>query len=80
VGAPFGLDTILMISTTEPLSDPSVLNFKGVATRGGLGPQSPLEKLLAHASSGTRGLDLSEVPTNWAVSVTGLQSVPAPTP
>lgn len=80
VGAPFGLDTILMISTSEPLSDPYMLNFKGVTTRGGIGPQSPLEKLLSNASSGTRGFDLGEVPTNWAVSITGLQSVPAGAP
>jgi len=77
VGSPFGLDTVLMISTSEPLSDPYSLNFKGVTTRGGIGPQSPLEKLLSNASSGTRGFDLGEVPTNWAVSITGLQSVPA---
>jgi hypothetical protein len=80
VGAPFGLDTLLMISTNEPLSDPYSLNFKGVATRGGVGPQSPLERLLSNASSGTRGFDLGEVPTDWAVSMTGLQSVPAAAP
>jgi hypothetical protein len=80
VGAPFGLDTILLVSTSEPLSDPYSLNFKGVATRGIGQPQSPLERLLSSASSGTRGLDLQEVPTNWAVSISGLQSVPAPTP
>jgi hypothetical protein len=80
VGAPFGLDTSLLVSTSEPLSDPYSLNFKGVATRGVTQPQSPLERLLSSASSGTRGLDLQEVPTNWAVSISGLQSVPAPTP
>jgi hypothetical protein len=80
VGSPFGLDTILLISTSEPLSDPYILNFKGVATRGVSRPQSPLERLLSSASSGTRGLDLQEVPTNWAVSVSGLQSVPATAP
>jgi len=80
VGAPFGLDTILLVSTSEPLSAPYSLNFKGVATRGATQPQSPLERLLSSASSGTCGLDLQEVPTNWAVSISGLQSVPAPTP
>jgi hypothetical protein len=80
VGAPFGLDTILLVSTSEPLSDPYSLNFKGVATRGIGQPQSPLERLLSSTSSGTRGLDLQEVPTNWAVSISGLKSVPAPAP
>ena len=80
VGPPFGLDTVLMVSTSEPLSDPYSLNFKGVATRGGIGPQSPLERLLSNASSGTRGFDLGAVPTNWAVSITGLESVPKAAP
>ncbi|HSZ15450.1 MAG TPA: caspase family protein [Terracidiphilus sp.] len=80
VGSPFGLDTILMISTSEPLSDPYILSFKGVGTRGAVGPQSPLERLLSGASSGTRGLDLQQVPTNWSVSIRGLQSVPADAP
>jgi hypothetical protein len=76
VGKPFGLDTILLISTNEPLSDPYSLNFKGVATRGGIKAESPLERLLSGASSGTRGLGLQEVPTDWAVSISGLQSMP----
>lgn len=80
VGSPFGLDTLLLISTNEPLSDPSILNFKGVATRGVSQARSPLERLLSNASSGTRGLDVGEVPTDWAVSIRGLESVPAPTP
>lgn len=80
VSAPYGLDTILMISTSEPLSDPYLLSFKGVTTRGGIGPKSPLEQLLSNASSGTRGFDLGEVPTNWAVSIAGLSSVPAAAP
>lgn len=80
VGSPFGLDTLLLISTSEPLSDPSILNFKGVATRGVSQARSPLERLLSNASSGTRGLDLGEVPTDWAVSLRRLQSVPAPAP
>ncbi|HTB95425.1 MAG TPA: caspase family protein [Terracidiphilus sp.] len=81
VGPPFGLDTILMISTDEPLADPYSLNFKGVATRGGMQQaKSPLEQLLSGASSGTRGLDLEAVPTTWSVSISGLQSEPAPKP
>jgi hypothetical protein len=81
VGAPFGMDTILMVSTAEPLSDPYSLSFKGVGTRGGISqPRSPLERLLSSTSSGTRGLDMQEVPTNWSVSISGLQSVPAQAP
>ncbi|HEY6490415.1 MAG: caspase family protein [Terracidiphilus sp.] len=79
-GSPFGLDTLLLISTNEPLADPSILNFKGVATRGVSQARSPLERLLSNASSGARGLDVGGVPTDWAVSIRGLESVPAPIP
>jgi len=53
VGAPFGLDTILLVSTSEPC--PTLQpQLQSVATRG-IGPtQSPLERLLSSASSGTR--------------------------
>lgn len=80
VGEPFGLDTILLISTDEPLADPYSLSFKGVSTRGARQAQSPLEQLLSNTSSGTRGFDLDPVPTNWSVSVSGLQSQPATAP
>lgn len=80
VGEPFGLDTILLISTDEPLADPYSLNFKGVSTRGARQASSPLEQLLSNTSSGTRGFDLEPVPTSWSVSVSGLQSQPASAP
>jgi hypothetical protein len=80
VGEPYGLDTILMVSTSEQL-DPYSLSFKGVATRGGNSqPHSPLERLLSNTSAGTRGIEMEETPTNWSVSVSGLQSVPAAKP
>ena len=31
VGPPFGVDTMILLSTAQPLPDPSVLNFEGVA-------------------------------------------------
>jgi len=75
VGPPYGVDTLIMLSTAQPLPDPYALNFEGVATRGSRGMESPLEKLLANTSSGTRGFS-GEVPTNWGIALTTMRSVP----
>jgi len=75
VGPPYGVDTLILLSTAQPLPDPNALNFEGVATRGARGVDSPLEKLLANTSSGTRGFS-GEVPTNWGIALTTMRSVP----
>jgi hypothetical protein len=72
---PFGLETYVLLSTAEPLSDPSALNFDGVAARGARVPESPLEKLLHDTSSGLRGSP-GPMPTNWGVSYLTLRSLP----
>jgi hypothetical protein len=77
VGPPYGVDTMILLSTAQPLPDPSVLNFDGVARGATRGVKTPLEQLLSGASSGTRGLGAEvEVPTNWGIQVTSLRSVP----
>ncbi len=73
IGPPFGMDTMILLSTAQPLSDPFVLNFEGVSRSRGA--QSPLEQLLSNASSGTRG-DPGQVPTNWGIGLTTIRSVP----
>ncbi len=76
IGAPFGVDTVLLISTQEPLPDPSALNFEGVGTRGGSSASNnPLQQLLSSTSAGTRG-PVPEMPTNWSIDATTLQSIP----
>ena len=75
VGPPYGVDTFILLSPAQPLPDPYALNFEGVATRGSRGVDSPLEKLLANTSSGTRGFS-GEVPTNWGIALTTMRSVP----
>jgi hypothetical protein len=75
VGPPYGVDTLILLSTAQPLPDPYALNFDGVATRGSRGVDSPLEKLLANTSSGTRSFS-GEVPTNWGIALTTMRSVP----
>ena len=75
VGPPYGVDTFVLLSTAQPLPDAYALNFEGVAARGSRGLESPLEKLLANTSSGTRGFS-GEVPTNWGIALTTMRSVP----
>ncbi|HEV2278237.1 MAG TPA: caspase family protein [Acidobacteriaceae bacterium] len=81
VNPPFGLDTIFLITTTEPLPDPWSLSFEGVSTRGikrSSVPPTPLQQLLSNISSGTRGLTPA-MPTDWSITVGGLESVPGET-
>jgi hypothetical protein len=75
IGPPFGVDTLILLSTEQPLADPFVLNFEGVASRGTRGVSSPLERLLNQTSGGTRGFS-DAVPTNWGIGLTTVHSVP----
>jgi hypothetical protein len=79
IGPPYGVDTLILLSTAQPLPDPYALNFEGVATRGARGADSPLEQLLSNASSGTRGFS-GEVPTNWGIALTTMRSIPKDDP
>ena len=54
---------MILLSTAQPLPDPSVLNFEGVARGATRGAKSPLAQLLSSASGGSRGLGAEvEVP------------------
>jgi hypothetical protein len=75
IGPPYGVDTLILLSTVQPLPDPYVLNFEGVASRGARGMESPLQKLLDDASGGTRGFS-GEVPTNWGIGLMTIRSIP----
>ena len=75
IGPPYGVDTLILLSTAQPLPDPYALNFEGVASRGTRGVASPLEKLLNQASGGTRGFS-GEVPTNWGIGLMTVHSEP----
>ncbi|HEY4380049.1 MAG TPA: caspase family protein [Acidobacteriaceae bacterium] len=77
VGPPYGVDTLVLLSTAQPLSDPSVLNFEGVTRGATRGVESPLTQLLSSASSGTRGLGAEvEVPTMWGIETKSLRTLP----
>jgi hypothetical protein len=76
VTEPFGVDTMVLLTTAQPLPDPSVLNFEGVARGAARGAKTPLEQLLSSASSGSRGGAEVEVPTTWGIETTTLRSIP----
>jgi hypothetical protein len=78
IGEPYGVDTLILLSTEQPLPDPFALNFEGVATRGARGASSPLGRLLSDTSGGTRGVHEPE-PTNWGISLSTVHSAPKPT-
>ena len=75
IGPPYGVDTLIMLSTEQPLADPYILNFEGVTRRGERGAASPLERLLDQTSAGTRGFS-GEVPSNWGIGITTVRSSP----
>jgi hypothetical protein len=79
IGPPYGVDTLILLSTAQPLPDPYALNFEGVASRGTRGMASPLEKLLNQTSGGTRGFS-EPVPTNWGIGLTTVHSIPKDAP
>jgi Caspase domain len=79
IGPPYGVDTLILLSTEQPLADPYVLNFEGVASRSTRGIASPLEKLLNQTSGGTRGFS-GEVPTNWGIGLMTVHSAPGSAP
>ena len=75
IGPPFGTDTYILLTTSTQLSDPYVLNFKGVVRGGERGVSSPLESLLGSTSAGTRG-NLVQMPTDWGVEYLQMHSQP----
>ncbi|MGC9995072.1 MAG: caspase family protein [Terriglobia bacterium] len=75
VGKPYGVDTLILLSTAQLLPDPDALNFEGVASRGTRGTESPLQKLLTDTSGGTRGPQ-PEIPTNWGLYLMTIRSIP----
>jgi hypothetical protein len=71
---PFGMDSILLISTGEKIDDPAALSFEGANSRMAKGAATPLQQLLDNTSAGARG-SLPEIPTDWSIDSITLQSV-----
>jgi hypothetical protein len=71
---PYGTDTYMLLTTDEPLADPSILQWDGVR---GIPPETKaaLERLLALTSSGRRGTRVV-TPATWSIEHLVLESVP----
>jgi hypothetical protein len=79
IGPPYGLDTLILLGTPQPLPDPTVLDFEGVSSTVSRGKMSPLEELFATRSRGMRGApsDREEaIPMGWAIEEKTLRTVP----
>jgi hypothetical protein len=73
---PFGRETFILLTTSQPLDDPSVLNFKAALSENNTrGPGSPLQQLLESTSHATRGVDPA-LPPDWSVEYLQVQPVP----
>ena len=65
---PYGVDTYFLLTTEEPLPNPTVLEWDGVRAPEGL---TPLEQLLLQP---TRALGAA-VPTRWSITKTTFESL-----
>lgn len=70
---PYGIDSYFLLSTDEPLPDPSVLEWSGVRTRAP--GRTPLEQLLASTGSSARTPVTMATPANWSLEKVVLESV-----
>ena len=74
IGPPFGVDTYILLTTREPISEPEVLEYQGIRTRG-KEPETPLGRLLYRIGSETRGQKLL-TPVDWSIAALSLKSMP----
>ncbi len=79
IGKPFGVDSYVLLTTSDQLSDLSVFNFQAALSRGAALPNTdPLSQLLQSATTGSRGMGVvRNVPASWSVRYTHILSVPA---
>ena len=69
--SPYGVDTYFLLSTEEPLPNPSILERPGVRAPNQM---TPLEKLLALTASGTRTVSIA-TPSKWSITKTTYESL-----
>jgi hypothetical protein len=72
---PFGVDTLFLLTTEEPITNTEVLDFKGVRREPPMGKYTPLERLLYGLDSGCRGRP-PVTHINWSIQRLPLLSKP----
>lgn len=73
---PFGTDTFFLLSTTDPLSNPLVLDFEGVYEKKPGETLTALETLLLDLKMGVRQKNRHLIPINWAIERLPMVSKP----
>ena len=64
---PFGMDTFILLTTTDAISHPWVLDFKGVRKEPKKGKFTPLEELFFDLSLLSRGARWHLLPIDWSI-------------
>jgi hypothetical protein len=79
VTPPFGVDTMFLLTSEQPVDDPSVFEFDGARSKGaGRGPSavSPLTHLLSGVGTGARDVGPDRaVPTDWGLERLSFRSI-----
>ena len=78
VQAPYGTDTYILLATSEPLSSPDVLSFKGVRSRprgaqAARGDRNGLEWLVNDVMQQSRG-GVVKTPADWCIKRMSVES------
>jgi len=74
---PFGTDTYFLLSTTDALTKPWILEWDGIRTLEERG-QTPLERLLLQSMSGERGVHLVPAASQWSIERLSFTSIRPP--
>jgi hypothetical protein len=72
---PYGIDTYVLLSTDEPLPNPSILEWDGVRAAPAQ-PRTALEELLLLTASGSRAKSFA-TPASWSIERRSIESVRA---
>jgi hypothetical protein len=73
VAPPFGIDTFILVTSTEPIPQPDLLNGEGIRTRSG-SEETPLQTLLLNLGARSRGFAPASAPTNWSIQRVSIRS------
>lgn len=78
IGAPWGTDTYVLISTKDAIPNPNIFSFDGVQSTKGAesreGSGSPLQDLLDSSGNSSRAAVAARAPSEWAIERLTLRS------
>lgn len=74
VNPPFGIDNIICLTSSDPLSNPAIIQQEGITTKSA--SQNPLEELINSMNARTRSATPVKAPETWSVQKIQFRSVP----